>query len=53
MGHIWKALEKGFSEMHGLGRGGWGSEPYFFKSWPLPLTVVSTRGALVYCLLIL
>ena len=32
---IWKALEKGFSEMYGLGGG---LDPYFFKNWPLPLT---------------
>ena len=35
MGYIGKALEKGFSEMYGLGGG---PEPYFFENWPLPLT---------------
>ena len=35
MGYIWKALEKGFSEMYGFMGG---SEPYFFENWPLPLT---------------
>ena len=36
VGYIWKALEKGFSEMYWF-RGG-GPEPYFFENWPLPLT---------------
>ena len=35
MGYIRKALEKGFSEMYGLGGG---PEPYFFEIWPLLLT---------------
>ena len=35
VGYIRKALEKGFSEMYGLGGG---PEPYFFKNRPLPLT---------------
>ena len=42
MGYIGKALEKGFSEMYGLGGG---PEPYFFKNWPLPLT-----GWVFFCL---
>ena len=36
MGYIRKALEKGFSEMYGLGLRG--AEPCFSENWLLPLT---------------
>ena len=37
MGYIGKALEKGFSDMYGLGGGG--LEPCFSENWLLPLEI--------------